>query len=142
MAKLTLSVEEKSKNDQKENKKLKKTPFSPVQINQKDIFNSPKTASTKTTKNNQSKYQTPKNKTKFDDFWGRTDNQEFENSPTDVTGTPPAPPSFSENRRKRTPRCASETLYVHIQGLKGSSHVGMIAMLIYLGVILMMTIEH
>lgn len=114
MAKLVLSVEQKSNNDQKENKKSKKTPFSPVQINKKDTFESPKTSATKSTKNNPSKYQTPKSKsTKLDDFWG-VDGQEFENSPTDVTGTPPAPPSFSEHRRKRTPRCPSETLYVHL----------------------------
>jgi hypothetical protein len=119
MAKLVLSVERKPENDQKDNKKAQKSPFSQIQKSKKEIQNSPK-ASTKSSTNNsaisseKSKYLTPKNKiVNLDDYWG-VDSQNDENSPQFVQGTPPAPPTFSENRRKRTPRCSTETLYGHV----------------------------
>jgi len=98
MAKLVLSVDTNVKKGENENKKAKRSPFSPTQNIKKQLQQTPKSSKTPQSKN-----------TKLDDFWG-VDIQDTENSPTFVQGTPLAPPSLSESRRKRTPRPSTGTV--------------------------------
>lgn len=105
MAKLVLTVDTNSKDD-KENIKIKRSPFSTTQSKTKDIQQTPKSSTSKQSKSKAAKdVLTPQNKPiKLEDFWN-VDN--LEDSPQFTQGTPVAPPPLSDSRRKRTPRSAT-----------------------------------